>query len=152
MNCRIVVNEFELRLSYYVQFWSNTLGKGMNPLILPAMGWIVPLLFFQKSGFGIKKRNQRNQTKKSDHYNKPDHYNKSDYYNKSAYYLLIIIDLTIIIYEVRTISFKTFFIWALLLIVHNWNSSSLQSNCLRLQCTCSTIPTTSGRPHWSPLV
>ena len=32
----------------------NTLGKDMNPLILPAMGLIVPLLFFYKDGFGIK--------------------------------------------------------------------------------------------------
>ena len=23
---------------YYVHFWANTLGKGMNPIILPAMG------------------------------------------------------------------------------------------------------------------
>ena len=26
----------------------------MNPLILPAMGLIIPLLFFSKDGFGIK--------------------------------------------------------------------------------------------------
>ena len=58
----------------------------------------------------------------------------------------------IYIYEVHTISFQTFFIWALLLIVHTWNSSPLRSNLLRLQCTCCTIPTTSGRPHRSPLV
>ena len=31
-------------------------------------------------------------------------------------------------------------------------SSSLWSNLLRLQCTCSTVPTTSGTPHRSPLV
>ena len=42
--------------------------------------------------------------------------------------------------------------WALLLIVHTWNSSPLRSNLLRLQCTCCTIPTTSRRPHGSPLV
>ena len=51
-----------------------------------------------------------------------------------------------------TISFQTFFIWALSLIVHTWNSSPLQSNLLRLQCTSCTIPTTSGRPHGSPLM
>ena len=45
-----------------------------------------------------------------------------------------------------------FFVWALLLIVHTWNSSPLRSNLLRLQCTCCTIPTASGRPHGSPLV
>ena len=44
-----------------------------------------------------------------------------------------------------------FFVWALLLIVHTWNSSPLWSHLLRLQCTC-TIRTTSGRPHGSPLV
>ena len=38
LNCGIVVSEFELQSSYYVHFRTNTLGKGMNPLILPAMG------------------------------------------------------------------------------------------------------------------
>ena len=44
------------------------------------------------------------------------------------------------------ISFKTFFVWTLLLIVNLWNSSPLRSNLLQLQCTCYTIPTTSGKP------
>ena len=56
------------------------------------------------------------------------------------------------IYEVHMISFQTFFVWALLLIVHTWNYCPLQSNLLRLQCTCCTVPTTSRRPHGSPLV
>ena len=47
--------------------------------------------------------------------------------------------------------FQTFFVWGLLLIVHTWNSSPLPSNLLRRQCSY-TVPTTSGRPHWSPLV
>ena len=34
----IVVSEFVLQLRYYVHFRANTLGKGMNPLIFPAMG------------------------------------------------------------------------------------------------------------------
>ena len=39
MNCKIVVREFVLQSHYYVHFRANTLGKGMNPLILPpAMG------------------------------------------------------------------------------------------------------------------
>ena len=38
MDCGIVVREFVLQLRYYVHFRINTLGKGMNPLILPAMG------------------------------------------------------------------------------------------------------------------
>ena len=41
----IVVSELELRSRYYVHFRANTFGKGMNPLILPAMGYIVPLHF-----------------------------------------------------------------------------------------------------------
>ena len=39
MNCGIVVREFVLQSRDYVHFRANTLGKGMNPLILPpAMG------------------------------------------------------------------------------------------------------------------
>ena len=38
MDCGIVVCEFVLQSRYYVHFWANTLGKSMNPLILPAMG------------------------------------------------------------------------------------------------------------------
>ena len=34
----IVVLEFVLQSRYYVHFQATTLGKGMNPLILPAMG------------------------------------------------------------------------------------------------------------------
>ena len=54
MDCGIVVREFVLQSCYYVHFLANTLGKGMNPLILPAMGYIVPLLFFYENGFAIK--------------------------------------------------------------------------------------------------
>ena len=38
MDCEIVANEFELQLRYYIHFRTNTLGKGMNPLILPSIG------------------------------------------------------------------------------------------------------------------
>ena len=38
MDCEIVIREFVLQSRYYVHFRANTLGKGMNPLILPAMG------------------------------------------------------------------------------------------------------------------
>ena len=34
MDCRIVISEFELQLYYCIHFWTNTLGKGMNLLIL----------------------------------------------------------------------------------------------------------------------
>ena len=53
-DCRIVVSEFELQSHYYIHFRANTLGEGMDPLILPAMGWIVQLLFILIEGFGIK--------------------------------------------------------------------------------------------------
>ena len=38
MDYGIVVSEFEFQSRYYVHFWANTLGKGMNALILSAMG------------------------------------------------------------------------------------------------------------------
>ena len=38
MDCGIVISEFVLQSRYYVHFRANILGKGMNPLILPAMG------------------------------------------------------------------------------------------------------------------
>ena len=38
MDCGIVVSEFVLQWRFYVHFRANTLGKSMNPLILPAMG------------------------------------------------------------------------------------------------------------------
>ena len=33
-----IVSEFVFQSRYYVHFRANTLGKGMNPLILPDMG------------------------------------------------------------------------------------------------------------------
>ena len=48
--------------------------------------------------------------------------------------------------------FPDFFSYEHLLIIHTWNSSPLRSNLFRLQCTCCTVPTTSGGPHRSPLV
>ena len=35
MDCRIVVNKFKHQSCYYVHFWTNTLGKGINPLLSP---------------------------------------------------------------------------------------------------------------------
>ena len=37
MDYGIVVSEFVLQSRYYIHFRANALGKGMNPLILPAM-------------------------------------------------------------------------------------------------------------------
>ena len=65
---------------------------------------------------------------------------------------IIITYIYIYIHEDYHISFQTFFIWALLLIVHTWNSRPLWINLLQLQCTCCTVPTTNGRPHGSPLL
>ena len=36
MDCGIIVSEFELQSRYYVHFWTNTLGKGVYPLIILA--------------------------------------------------------------------------------------------------------------------
>ena len=38
LDCGIVVSEFELQSRYHVRFRTNTFGKSLNPLILPAMG------------------------------------------------------------------------------------------------------------------
>ena len=56
-------------------------------------------------------------------------------------------------YATRIVKYvsRLFFVRPLLLIVHTWKSSPLRSNLLRLQGTCWTVPTTSGRPHGSPL-
>ena len=67
-------------------------------------------------------------------------------------FIHIYIYIYIYIYKDPEISFQTFFVWALLLIVHTWNSSLHWNNFLQLQCTCCTVPTTSERPHRSPLV
>ena len=38
MYCGIVESKFELQSRYYVHFPTNTLEKGMNPLILQTIG------------------------------------------------------------------------------------------------------------------
>ena len=38
MDWEIVVSELVLQSRHYVHFRANTLGKGMNPRILPVMG------------------------------------------------------------------------------------------------------------------
>ena len=41
LDCDLEVGEFELQLRFYVHFWTNTLGKDVNPLISPIMvGWL----------------------------------------------------------------------------------------------------------------
>ena len=46
LHCGIVVSEFELQSRYSVHFWTKTLGKCMDPFILPPMGLNVSVLFF----------------------------------------------------------------------------------------------------------
>ena len=53
LDYNIEVSEFELQSRYYIHFSTNSFGKDMNPLILPAMDSIVPLLFYM-AGLGIK--------------------------------------------------------------------------------------------------
>ena len=38
LDCGIIVRKFVLQSRYYVHFRANTLGKGKNPFILPAVG------------------------------------------------------------------------------------------------------------------
>ena len=40
LECNIIVNKFKFQLCDYIHFWTNILGKGMNFLIPPAIGWI----------------------------------------------------------------------------------------------------------------
>ena len=77
---------------------------------------------------------------------------KNQNYNYRIYIYIYIYIYIWYIYVGHKISFQTFFVWALLLILHTWNSSPLRSNDLRLQFTCCTVPKTSGRSHGSPIV
>ena len=38
LNCNIAVSKFELQSLHCIHFWTNTLGKAMNPLISLAIG------------------------------------------------------------------------------------------------------------------
>ena len=38
LDCGSVVSKFELQSLYYIHFWTNTLGKGMNPIYPPSYG------------------------------------------------------------------------------------------------------------------
>ena len=43
------VNKFKFQLCYYIHFWTNIFGKGIEHSYLPA-----PSYGFYKDGFGIK--------------------------------------------------------------------------------------------------
>ena len=49
----IVVSEFELRPRYYFYFWTNTLGKSINPF-MPSYGLYNTITVSNKDDFGIK--------------------------------------------------------------------------------------------------
>ena len=51
-----------------------------------------------------------------------------------------------------SLSFQTFSVWELLLILHTKTPSPLRSNLLWVQCTSSAVPTTSGRLNGSLLM
>ena len=50
----IVVSKLEFQSFYDVHIRINILGKGMDPLFLPAIDLIVPIQFFNRDDFGIK--------------------------------------------------------------------------------------------------
>ena len=54
LDCGFEVSKFEFQSRYYAHVRISILGKGMNHFILPAMGYIVPRLFFYKGGLDIK--------------------------------------------------------------------------------------------------
>ena len=54
VNCDIEAIKFKLQLCYLFHFRTNTIGKGMNPLIPPVIGQIVLLLSLFKDDFDIK--------------------------------------------------------------------------------------------------
>ena len=55
------------------------------------------------------------------------HLNHCRFFNSKSINIYIYIYIYIYIHEVHTISFQTFFVWELLLIVHTWNSSPPRS-------------------------
>ena len=46
LDCDIVQSEFKLQSLYYVHFLTNTVGKGMSPLLSLDLDEKVPLMFF----------------------------------------------------------------------------------------------------------
>ena len=54
LDCETVVCEFESKSSYNVHFWTNILGKIMNPLNFPAKYYFVSPQFLFKDEFDIK--------------------------------------------------------------------------------------------------
>ena len=54
LNWDLKVSEFKLQSCYSIYFYINTIGKGINPIILPSIDQIVLWLFFYKDVFSIK--------------------------------------------------------------------------------------------------
>ena len=49
LDCDMVVHEFEIQLCCYIHFWTNTLGKDMNPL----SSWLWFKLYHCQDGFDM---------------------------------------------------------------------------------------------------
>ena len=54
LGCGLAISEFELLSRFYVHFRTNTLGKGMKPVIPLAIGLIASRLFSYKDDFDYK--------------------------------------------------------------------------------------------------
>ena len=54
LNCNLIVSKFKLKSFNCIYIWTNTLGKGINLIILRAMGSILLLLIFYKDVVGIE--------------------------------------------------------------------------------------------------
>ena len=48
------ISEFEIPSRCYVQFHTDTFGKGINAFVFPAIVWIVSMILFNKDVFDIK--------------------------------------------------------------------------------------------------
>ena len=91
-------------------------------------------------------------TRKVKHLHKKIIYTYTHTHTHIYIYVCVCVCIYIYIYEDHKLSFQTFLVWALLLMVHIWNSSPLWSNLFRLKWTCCTVTTTSGTPHGSLLM
>ena len=54
LSCDNVVSDFELQSFSYIHVRTDNLEKGINPIIFPAMGSIVSLLFVSMHRSGIR--------------------------------------------------------------------------------------------------
>ena len=57
VNTSVAVSEFEFLSLYYIYFWIIILRKGINPIVLSAVGRFVQLFFYNWDGFCINLQN-----------------------------------------------------------------------------------------------